>query len=468
MVREELERLDKTELIDLILTQARQLAQLQVALQQVQADYEALKLKVDQNRKPPTNSQNSSQPPSRDAKPNRAKDAPRHRHGPPKGHARHLRPWVAQPDHVIAVQPQTCKGCQADLRAQSGPLVRVHQITELPAAKAEVIEVRQYQTVCPACGRSQVADPPPGLELERAFGPRLEATIVYYRQEQHLSYQRTQAALRNLHGVEISQGGIDGLMQQAGHTALEQLDPIQEAIRHSPVIHSDETGSRVGGDNGWEWVFCAPQAVLHVSRDNRSEDVIREVMDGAEAEVWVSDAYSGQLKAPAQARQLCLAHQLRNLQAVVDAHPELRWARALQVVFRSAIHLHHQRAELSAPQFAARVARLERYTDRLLARELGPPDAARLQRRYLKHRQSLLVFLYRTDVEPTNNVAERALRASVVHRKVTGGFRSPWGAEAYAALASVIDTAELKGIQAFQAIQSLFGRPLLPIPLGGE
>jgi transposase len=187
-------------------------------------------------------------------------------------------------------------------------------------------------------------------------------------------------------------------------------------------------------------------------------------MDQAEAEVWVSDVYDGQLKAPAKQRQLCLAHQLRNLQAVVEANPELRWPRAMQVVFRSAIHLHHQRAELSAEEFAARVARIERYMDRLLAQELGPPDAARLKRRYLKHRQSLFVFLYRTDVEPTNNIAERALRASVIHRKVTGGFRSQWGADAYAALASVIDTAELKGIQAFQAIQSLFGRPLLPIP----
>jgi transposase len=80
----------------------------------------------------------------------------------------------------------------------------------------------------------------------------------------------------------------------------------------------------------------------------------------------------------------------------------------------------------------------------------------------------LFVCLYRTDVEPTNNVSERALRPSVIHRKVTGGFRSEWGAKAYAALASVIDTAELSGGRAFEAIQSLFGPPALPIPVGGE
>jgi glycerol-3-phosphate cytidylyltransferase-like family protein len=97
---------------------------------------------------------------------------------------------------------------------------------------------------------------------------------------------------------------------------------------------------------------------------------------------------------------------------------------------------------------------------------LTDPDASRLRRRYQKHRQSLFVFLYRSDVSPTNNVRERALRPSVIHRKVIGCFRSKWGAHAYAALASVIDTAELNGIDAFAAIQSLFPRPSLPLPQG--
>jgi transposase len=140
----------------------------------------------------------------------------------------------------------------------------------------------------------------------------------------------------------------------------------------------------------------------------------------------------------------------------------------MQTLFRYAIYLYHQRNLLYPDQFAAQVARVERHCDRLLQRSLDPPDARRLHRRYLKHRQKLFVFLYRTDVDPTNNVAERALRPSVIHRKVTGCFRSEWGANAFAALASVIDTAELSGVRAFDAIQSLFGSPSLPLLVGGE
>ena len=462
MVREELEALTKEELIDLILKQAEQLAKLQ-------ADFDALKLKFEQNqKKPPTTSKNSSQPPSRDQKGNQPKGRRKRRHGPPPGHEKHERKFVAQADEVVHVAPQECGKCHADLSAEAGRLVKVNQITELPEAKAQVIEVRQYEVICPDCQQAQVQAPPSGLEMPRAFGARLEATVVYFRQEQHMSYERTQKALLDLFGVEISQGGIDEIMKRAGKQALQKVAGFQAAVQESAVIRSDETGSRVDGDNWWEWVFCSASTVLHVIRFNRSVDVIQDVMGPSQAEVWVSDCLSSQLKAPARERQLCLAHQLRNLQAVVDQNPHLFWPQAMQTLFRSAIHLHHQRTQLPPETFSAEIARLERLCDWLLQRSLSPPKAQKLQRRYQKYRQSLFVFLYRTDVEPTNNVAERALRPSVIHRKVTGCFRSDWGAKTYAALASVIDTAELSGIRAFDAIQSLFGPPALPIPASGE
>jgi transposase len=468
MDKKNLEALSKEELIEIIMQQYEQMVKMQAALEKLQADYEALKMKFEQNQKPPTSSKNSSQPPSRDQKGNATKKKGRRRHGPPKGHEKYERKLVADPNHVIEMRAKYCQNCEASLEGEQGQLVKVNQITELPEAKAQVIEVRYYEVDCPCCGGKQLAQSPVGLEMGRRFGARLEATVVYYRQEQHMSYQRTQKALLDLHGVTISQGGIDKIMKRGGKQAQEQVGAIETAIQKNPVIHCDETGSRVENNNWWEWAFCTATAVLHVLRFNRSSDVIQDVMGDAQAEVWVSDCYLAQLKSPAQQRQLCMAHQLRNLQAVVEAHPTLRWPKAMQFLFRYAIHLHHQRHQLSPQQFAERVARIERYTDRLLQQSLSPPDAARLCRRYQKYRQHLFVFLHRADVEPTNNVAERALRHSVVHRKVTGCFRSDWGANAYAALASVIDTAELAGIRAFAAIQGLFGPPALPIPVGCE
>jgi transposase len=461
MGKSELDVLTKDELIQLILAQYEQLTKLQ-------ADYEALKLKFEKNQKPPTSSKTSSQPPSRDQKGNLPPGRRRHRHGPPMGHEKHERKFVVQADHTIELRTKSCSKCHADLGSEAGRLVKVNQITELPQAPAQVIEIRQYTVTCPVCGETHLEEPPVGLEMGRVFGSRLEATVVYYRQEQHMSYARTQKALRDLHQVEISQGGIDEIMKRAGKWAMGKVEQIQNAISQSKVIHCDETSSRIDGANAWEWVFCSLASVLHVIRRNRSVEVIRDIMGETQAEVWVSDCYAGQLKAPARQRQLCMAHQMRALQHVVDANPRFTWAKAMQALFRYAINLHHQRNQMSLEQFLTRLARVERTCDRLLHQDLAPPEAQKLQRRYRKYRAYLFVFLYRTDVEPTNNVAERALRHSVVHRKVTNGFRSLWGTKTYAALASVIDTAELSGIRAFDAILSLFGPPSLPIPIIGE
>jgi transposase len=120
----------------------------------------------------------------------------------------------------------------------------------------------------------------------------------------------------------------------------------------------------------------------------------------------------------------------------------------------------------SVVEFLKQMQRVEQICDRLLERPLEHPEAKRLLKRYHKYRGCLFVFLHRTDVSPTNNVSERNLRPSVIHRKVIGCFRSDWGAKAYAAIASVIDTAALKGVSSFDAIQNPFGSPSLPLPTG--
>jgi len=456
MTRSDLAQLSREELIDLVLAQYEQTVQLR-------AEIEALRLKLEKGRKPPTNSGNSSQPPSKDQKGNLPAKRKKHKHGPPRGHVKFERKFVSQPEHVIEVKPQVCRHCQADLEQAELMLAEVNQITELPQAKAEVIEVRQYEAECPGCGSHQTDEPPAGLEMERSFGARLEATVVYYRQEQHMSYVRTRAALRNLHGVEISEGGIDKIMQRAGKQAVEEVGVVEAEIQRSSVIHSDETGSRVDGNNFWQWVFCSVTAVLHVIRFNRSVDVIRETMGEHQAEVWVSDCYGAQMKAPSQKHQLCLAHQLRNLQAVVEQYPQDRWARHVQILFRYAIHLHNQRQKVPEPVFLSNVERLQALFDKLLEQTPELPEARRLQTRYRKHRQALFVFLQRPDVGPTNNVSERYLRPAVIHRKVSGGFRSTWGAQGYAALKSLIDTGALSGGSPFDVIQNLLGPPALPL-----
>ena len=178
------------------------------------------------------------------------------------------------------------------------------------------------------------------------------------------------------------------------------------------------------------------------------------------AEVWLSDCWGPQLKAPTDLHQLCLPHQVRALQGLLDKRPRLAWAREMQALLRAAMHLGKRRERLTARGYPRQVMILERRLDRLLARRVRGVGA-NLLHRYQTHRAHLLVFLHRADVPSDNNACERALRPSVIHRKVLGSFRSDWGAPAYAALATVLNTAKRAGENVFQKLIDLIGAPVL-------
>jgi len=106
--------------------------------------------------------------------------------------------------------------------------------------------------------------------------------------------------------------------------------------------------------------------------------------------------------------------------------------------------------------------RLDRALDPVMALAPANRHGQQLRRRYGKVRDHLFTFLDHPDVAPDNNGSERELRPTATYRKVTGGFRSDWGADLFAAVRSAIGTAARRGIDAYQAIrQTLRGQSIL-------
>lgn len=447
---DQLRDLSRDELLTLILTLIERVSQLE-------AEVAALK------QKPPTSSRNSSQPPSRDWKVDVATGQRRRKkkkQGAQPGHPKAERALVEKPDSLVEARLTTCTGCGADLRAVAPERVVRRQITELPVLKPVVIETQQHEGCCPRCQLRQQGELPSGLEAGRWLGPRLEALITYLHQGQHVGFERLQQMLQDVFGISVSTGSEVAVLERAGAAAEPEAAAIGEQVRQSAVIGSDETSSRVNGRNYWEWVFVSVAGVYHLIRHSRGQDVIDTFMGEARAEVWLSDCWKPQLNAPANLHQLCLSHQLRALQGLIDRRPHLQWAQAMQTLFRVAINLGHRREQLTARGFGQQVRRLERRLDRLLERRLTGLGTNLLER-YRTHRAHLFVFLHRPDVSADNNACERALRPSVIHRKVLGSFRSEWGAHAYAALATVLDTAKRAGLNLFQKLVALMGEPIL-------
>lgn len=240
----QLENLTREELIVLVKALLKENAELKARLAALEAELAKLK-------KPPASSRNSSQPPSRDEKPDRGERKLGRRVGAKPGHRSAIRTLVEKPDRVIEVKVEKCANCHADLSQTPPARIIRHQITELPPVCPIVIETQTHELECPNCGTLQRGAPPVGLEPLRMFGPRLGATVIYYKQEQYLSVERIVETMRELHGVELSEGGVIAILRRGGEAAQPAAEAIAEEEAGSKVIGSDETSVRVKARNCW-------------------------------------------------------------------------------------------------------------------------------------------------------------------------------------------------------------------------
>jgi transposase len=421
MDRTDLQRLTKEELIELVLRMQH----------------------------PQKTSRTSSKPPSTDRKQRRDQAKPG---GAKPGHEGHSRIISATPDEVVEHRPDRCSCCSAVLMADlPGETISIHEQIDLPEITPHVTQHRRLAVRCPACGKRAVA-PVPDAAKGTPFGPRLHAVATYLKTFQALSYERLQAALADVFGLTLSQGGLMNLLQRAQGRFAEGRAKAVAALRQAAVVASDETGVRIEGSNAYHWVFRCAEAVVHHASPTRGAIVVRTVMDGHRPEVWCSDRYSAQ-QGHADAHQTCLAHLSRDVAYADEISADVLPSR-LQLWLHRAFALAEGVGTLAASSIARKRRALERSLDDILAAAPSCDLARDLQTKFRRARDQLLTFAHWPGmVDATNNACERALRPAVIQRKVTNGYRAMWAAEGEADIRTVVDTARLgPGTNAFNTI----------------
>ena len=216
-------------------------------------------------------------------------------------------------------------------------VVSVSERIELPEVVPVVTQHRRLAVRCPACGARVVA-PVPEAARGTPFGPRLHAVATYLKTFQALSYERLQAALSDLFGLTLSQGGLMNLLRRAQARFRPGREAAVSALRRAEVVASDETGVRIEGCNAYHWVFRSGEAVVHTASPTRGAVVAREMMDGHRPAVWISDRYTAQ-QGHGVRHQTCLAHLARDVAYAVEIAADpvpLRLQLWLQDVFAPA------------------------------------------------------------------------------------------------------------------------------------
>jgi transposase len=410
---------------------------------------------------PPTTPGNSGLPPSKGRKADRPEKArppgPRRGSLGREGGGRSL---AEEPDQRVIAKAAACAHCRAALGEDDQVLHARYDKVELPPIRPVVTRVERYLGRCPCCGGATLAPVPEGMEEGSPFGVSILALALYLRFTHAISYRRLTRLFLHLFALPISEGALDGLFRRAKPRFDDAAAAILARLRRARLVCSDETTVRVDGRTHWDWVFRNDEVVIHVIRPSRGRAVVAEVLGGHRPDIWVSDLYSAR-RGHADLWQVCLAQQLRDLAYAIEAGDTV-FAPRLKALLLRAVVLARRRHALKASTRREYRLRLERELDRVLALRPSHRRGLRLRQRYLAVRDSLFTFLEHPEAPPDNNGSERELRPMVVYRKVTGGFRSAWGPDLCAAVASVVGTAARHGIDAYHAIHAvLSGRTVL-------
>ena len=434
------------------------------------------------------NSRNSSKPPSSDS----SRPAPRSqrtksgkRRGGQPGHPGHTLSRSATPDELHRLRlpsgPLCAAGCT---RAHSCPLApEVRQVIDLPPLALRVSEYRA-ERVRGTCGRVHRAAFPAGVSAPIQYGPRVKAVALYLSAYQLLPQARTCQTLSDLCGAPMSEGMLNRLTAEA-HRKLHPVEKtIEAALALEPVLGLDETGCFLSGARLWQHSVSAPRYThygVHASRGLAGTERCAPFLVHF-AGVAVHDGWRPYFQLPAAQHALCNAHHLRELEGIAEQLDQ-RWAAKLQQLLRKA------KREVDEARNAGLTAlpldrqqRLRRRYRQLLAMgfEANPPPerqpagkrgrakgspAWNLLTRLQVHERAVLAFTEDGSIPFDNNLTERDLRMSKVKQKISGGFRSPAGAEAFFRIRGVVSTMRKQGANVLEQLIQAFDPSAPPILL---
>jgi transposase len=239
---------------------------------------------------PPKTPDNSGTPPSQGRKANGdGKPSPKAR-----THAGAHRPLHPNPTRCEAVRAERCPHCRADVTGVVQAAVQTYDRIEIPEIQPDVTRVVLHGGVCPCCAGRFKAAAPAGLEPGSPFGPNLRAFVLYLRFGQAIPFERLARLMRDLFGLEISEGALANLLQDSAPAFAAQTSRIKQRLLASTVLASDETSVRVGQKTFWTWVFHHADSACFVIRPSRGKAVVREFLGDVRPAIWISDRLGAQ------------------------------------------------------------------------------------------------------------------------------------------------------------------------------
>ena len=432
------------------------------------------------------NSRNSSKPPSSDGlgKPTVKKDrslreASGKKQGAQEGHEGVCLSIISNPDHTENHMHSDCEGCPYHDACLEKACIKETR-HEIDAVVTVDVTAHNLFSVpeCPLHGGSRTGHFPADIKAAVQYGKNLQAMVVAFNTVGAVSINRTHEILSSVFNIPLATGTIKNMVTRCADSLKGTHEKIRLKMTTRGLIHCDETGTRVDGKT-W-WVHNASDRDYTYLTINKKRGRIgmdeAGVLPHARG-IIVHDCWGSYWQYPDVTHAICCAHLLRELNGVIENHPEQTWApkfrRLLLDMKKSrdeAVQEH--RDELSSQQ----LSKFDTEYDDIIktAYEENPLPETSAKKRGRKKKSKVLNLICRLDnykasvclfiknlcVPFDNNQAERDQRMVKVKTKVSGCFRSEEGAQEYLTIMSYIGCANKHHINAFTAIrEALNGNP---------
>jgi transposase len=446
---EDMASLSREELLALVAQLQRQVRALQAQVAQLATDNQELRVEVErltrQSKRqatPFSKGTRSNQPTRPGRKPGQGTFSFRQAPSPEE---------ITQPPVNVPVTRESCPGCGGKLIEQRVDFAYVTDLPPLPQPR--ITQYRVGVCRCTGCGR-QVRGEHPDLAPDQygatahRLGIRAKAVAHILHYQVGIPVRKVPLVLELLAGLELTQGGItqDALRWAQGSIG-QKYQELRAGVRESPVVYTDDTSWKVGGESAHLMAFDTDQATVYQVRPRHRHQEVQEVVPRNYQGVMGTDrgrSYEDKTFRRVKQRK-CLAHLQRTLSEVLDRKQGR--ARDLAAGTKELLHLavglwkeYHYGDRKEFDQWAPEVRLALSY--HLRDRPLKDRDNQKLLRMLRRYHQrgDLLRFLEEPLVEPTNNRVERVLRPAVIARKVSHCSKTWLGAHALAAFTSIIQT----------------------------
>ena len=419
------------------------------------------------------NSRNSNYPSSMD-KYKRKAAFPRVKGGKvggKEGHDGGTLKMVSAPDIVKRHTPEVCAGCGQIHSAEPLTVRARRQVFDIPPPRIEVTEHQVLDWVCSGCQVLNQGEFPQDVSSNTQYGLRLVAMSALFNNGYNIPRNKVRSIFGDLYGVTLNEQTLQA-QNELTYTRLAQDEAhIKTRLLQSEVIHCDETGFYVGKDRFWEHVASNGHYTalfVHPQRGAAAHEPGTSILSSFQN--WaVHDCWPTYFNFTGCKHAVCGAHLLREFTALMESGSQ--WAGSFHAFLLDLYERSDKgRATIPTnerPQILLRYEALLEQADKQepppTQKPRGKPKKTKgrnLFDRLTKHQDAVLAFAFHTEVPFTNNQAERDIRPTKTKMKVSGCFRTRYGAEIYARIQSFISTVRKLQFNPFNELYTVLSSSL--------